>query len=446
MRDFGNNDKDKDKSPGYALVYVHVYSHTENDVNTIKLALPIGDETDLMIKQLKEKAEEEQAAVCAAELKMQEERVAELTNERAVKVNTVERKNADLVVDEERKKLEAKRDEDETSLLFADDDQPITSVEVYAWDEPIGLLELKTADRDNVNRAKAVFLELRKRGNYRRLATLNAERFKSVLNDLREEHPSFRDVVALIERQVKLSIKRKAPLHIPPILMFGDPGIGKTHFAQSLAKALGSEVFRMGFDTAVSASGLLGSDRNWGNTTSGLVFDAVCKGLFANPIILLDEVDKCRTSGGYQNPLVSLHGLLEPVTSQVEDISLSFEFNASHVIWIATCNQPLMLSPSLRSRFTEFRIELPTGADALQMARVMVRNTHKSMDLDGFKQPTDRIAHMLAHLTAREQRQALEQAYANAVANERGEIVREDFSSDVLFDEPTKGGSAGWTH
>ena len=69
---------------------------------------------------------------------------------------------------------------------------------------------------------------------------------------------------------------------------------------------------------------MLGSERRWSSMQPGILFDLVCLGTHANPIVILDEIDK----GGSQrqwDPLAPLHTLLEPSTaSKVRDISVDF--------------------------------------------------------------------------------------------------------------------------
>ena len=151
----------------------------------------------------------------------------------------------------------------------------------------------------------------------------------------------------------------------------------------------------------------------------------------ANPIILLDEIDKAskRREG---DPRASLHSLLETVTSErVRDISLDFEFNASRVIWIATANELDRIPSSLRSRFQEFWIEQPTGAQALQMAEVVALEVHYLMELPDFDPPTRQLVHYIAHLSAREQIQALKRAYAAAKVDGRHQIALSDLPEQV---------------
>ena len=62
----------------------------------------------------------------------------------------------------------------------------------------------------------------------------------------------------------------------------------------------------------------------------------------ANPVILLDELDKSTFDGGSDrlDPLSQLHAVLEPETShQTLDVSVNIEFDASLVTYIATANK-----------------------------------------------------------------------------------------------------------
>lgn len=254
------------------------------------------------------------------------------------------------------------------------------------------------------------------------------------LDHLRKAFPHFSPVLDLVRDQYAFAELTGKPFLIPPILLGGDPGIGKTRFSQELAKALGTVMRRLPFDNGQSGVSLLGSDKNWANTTYGSVFELVVLGEYANPVILLDEIDKAskRPEG---DPLASLHSLLEPVTShRVRDISVDFEFNASRVVWIATANELERIPASLRSRFHEYWIEQPTGALALQMAEVLAQEVHQEMNLPGFQPPAQPLVRYIAHLSAREQLQALKRAYAAAKVDGRHQIVMADLPEQVRRD------------
>ena len=227
-------------------------------------------------------------------------------------------------------------------------------------------------------------------------------------------------------------------MRLPPILLFGEPGVGKTHFTQVLAGALNTKIRRQAFDTATTDAALMGSDKHWSNTTFGIIFELICLGDCANPIVLLDEIDKVSVGStyGYRDPLAPLHSLLEPITSsKVRDSSVGIEFNASHIFYVATANDPTRGPMSLRSRFVEFHIEPPAGAHALQVARVIATAVYDEMGLPEFKPVQPQLVKLIAHLSAREQGQVLRRAFASAIANGRTSLERLDLPPEVLIDD-----------
>lgn len=306
------------------------------------------------------------------------------------------------------------------------------SMVVYDALEPLKLiqdLKSRTPDRDVHKRNDALYQRIKLKGNRRALAkpTLDSLDFKH----LYKAFPHFSSVLDLVNEQLTFAELTGKPFLIPPILLGGDPGIGKTRFSHELAEALGTVIRRLPFDNAQSGVSLLGSDKNWANTTYGSVFELIVLGMYANPVILLDEIDKA-SKFREGHALASLHSLLEPITSEcVRDISLDFEFNASRVIWIATANDLDRVPHSLRSRFQEFWIEQPTGSQALQMAEVVAREVHELMDLQGFEPPAKTLVHYIAHLSAREQIQALKRAYAAAKVDGRQQVVLADLPEQV---------------
>jgi len=317
--------------------------------------------------------------------------------------------------------------------------------------EPLKLvkdLKSRTPDREIHKRNELLYKALKPRGHLRAVAQPQID--LRGFENMRKAFPHFAPVLDLIRDQFVFTELTGKPFVIPPILLGGDPGIGKTRFSQELAMALGTAMRRLSFDNGQTGSSLLGSDKNWANTTYGAVFEMVVLGDFANPVILLDEIDKAskRREG---DPLASLHSLLEPVTSGcVRDISLDFEFNASRVVWIATANNLERIPQSLRSRFHEFWIEQPTGGQALQMAHVVAQEVHQEMNLADFQPPGKEVVHFIAHLSAREQIQALKRAYAAANAAGRSRLTLADIPEPVRQEAlEIAGGEApptGWIH
>jgi ATP-dependent Lon protease len=81
------------------------------------------------------------------------------------------------------------------------------------------------------------------------------------------------------------------------MLLLGPPGVGKTYFSHRVAQLLGAPHAAIALDQPTAGSQLRGSDKYWGNSSSGLLFNLICLGECANPVIVLDELDKSGVSG-----------------------------------------------------------------------------------------------------------------------------------------------------
>ena len=321
-------------------------------------------------------------------------------------------------------------------LVAGTDYDPKLQYPVYQFDAPGKLLArsvLNTPDKDVRKRDDEIHRKMIASTMLRDIAM--PQDIVQALDALRLNQPHFGAVIDLIRGQLLLGERTNKTVRIPPILLDGAPGLGKTHFAMELAKALGTTIKRISFDSAVTSATLMGSERRWANTQFGAVFELICLGQYANPIIVLDEVDKIDSLRDW-NPLAPLHTLLEPSTAKcVRDISVDFEFDASLITWIATSNRKRLLPDSLRSRFREFEIVKPSAHEAIQLATAVVAKSFADMQLADFEPPDKRMILSLAHLTAREITQAMEQALASAVDQGRNRLTLADLPADVRADD-----------
>ena len=321
-------------------------------------------------------------------------------------------------------------------LVAGTDYDPKLQYPVYQFDAPAKLLarsSLNTPDKDIRKRDDEIYRKMTASTLLRDIAM--PKDIVQALDALRLNQPHFGAVIDLIRGQLLLGERTNKTVRIPPILLDGAPGLGKTHFAMELAKALGTTIKRISFDSAVTSATLMGSERRWSNTQFGAVFELICLGKYANPIIVLDEVDKIDSLRDW-NPLAPLHTLLEPSTAKcVRDISVDFEFDASLITWIATSNRKRLLPESLRSRFREFEIVKPSAQEAIQLATAVVAKSFADMQLADFEPPDKQWIVSLAHLTAREITQAMEQALASAVDQGRNRLTLADLPADVRADD-----------
>ena len=239
-----------------------------------------------------------------------------------------------------------------------------------------------------------------------------------IFDELDKELPNFKAVTSFYRGSFALNESRdvkkyKAP---KPILLLGNPGIGKTHYAKKLAKLLGTS-YRF-FDSNSITGGwvLSGNNATWRGADAGLIFTEMAKSETLSPIILLDEIDKISARSDH-SPFSTFHQLFEPENAKTffdEFVNLSFD--ASQIIYILTANEVKDIAPSLLSRMTVFNIENPSIEDMKKIIQSIYTNL-----MDGSKLFTKKLAdsevEKLVHKSPREVTQILSNNIFNQASN-----------------------------
>ena len=292
---------------------------------------------------------------------------------------------------------------------------------------------LQKVNKSDRPRLELIEKQLNSLGNLRhRVVPLCQER-PDLLDALLLRFPHFAEVIRIYQISARAGAARGQPMSPPPILMLGVPGVGKTHFAQALAACMGLPLAKLSFDSGLTNSVLLGSDQHWGNTHHGHLFEHLCLQQVANPVFLLDEIDKSALHLGSkgQSALAALHTCLEPASAaSVRDISVGVTMDASRVVWLAAANQAELIPHSIRSRFTEVTIRPPV--DPQQLYQLNWHLCQAVVEPLGVQMPDSTIRTSLAVLSPRDQRKHLQAACESAAAHGRNWLEQSDFAPGIL--------------
>jgi MoxR-like ATPase len=216
-----------------------------------------------------------------------------------------------------------------------------------------------------------------------RLPLIVAHDVAGVRRTLLAEYPHATTAIDLVLRD----LREGEPVRFKPFIVVGPPGNGKSRLIRRIGDLLSIGIYRFDAGSSTDGVGYGGTPRGWSESTPCIPARAVQTNKIANPIVMVDEVEKAspNTRNGVLWSVLLGH-LDRETAARFRDAALDAELDLSWVSHVATANSIDPLPDPLKDRYRIVKVPAPRLADLPTLVANVVREIESENGAQGFVQ------------------------------------------------------------